>query len=272
MSLSDKLNTLLTAKTNIKTALTNKGLDMSSTPFTEYYNTINNLSTLKLSIGDYFVDPNKGSNSNTGTSIDAPFETINKALSNASTHQTIILLSGIYKGTSNCNLSVGNVNLIGMNGTILDGENTRRSGFTGSSTTVIFGITFQNGSTTEHGSACKLTGDAQIVDCIFKNNATTDTWEGGALHLNSYTAWVSDCTFLNNTASNTNVGRSLGLNNNGQSIYRCDFIDSGKGYTIKSFNGCNAYNCYFGTGTSLPSEVTNNNPKSSPNHPERITT
>lgn len=272
MTLSDKLTAVNTEKQAIKSVLSDKGLDMSATPFTEYHNTINNLSTLKLSIGDYFVNPNTGSDSNDGKSIDTAFKTISNALSSADTHQTIILLSGVYKGTSNCNLSVGNVNIIGMNGTVLDGENVRRSGFTGSSTTVIFGITFQNGSTTEHGSACKLTGDAQIVDCIFKNNATTDTWEGGALHLNNYTAWVSDCTFLNNTASNTNVGRSLGLNNNGQSIYRCDFIDSGEGYTINSFNGCNAYNCYFGTGTSLPSGVTNNNPKSSPNHPERITT
>lgn len=43
MSLSDKLNSLLTAKQNIKTSLTNAGCDVTSTPFTSYNTVIDTL-------------------------------------------------------------------------------------------------------------------------------------------------------------------------------------------------------------------------------------
>lgn len=43
MSIADKLNTLQTIKTNIKTAIENKGVDVGDAPFTEYSNKIANI-------------------------------------------------------------------------------------------------------------------------------------------------------------------------------------------------------------------------------------
>jgi hypothetical protein len=45
MTIASELNTLAQAKSDIKTALTNKGADLSSTPFTDYGTVIDNLST-----------------------------------------------------------------------------------------------------------------------------------------------------------------------------------------------------------------------------------
>ena len=123
MTLSDKLTALNTAKQNIKTALTSKGQDMSTVPFTSYGDTISNLNTTQLfDYCDCYISPT-GSDSNTGTK-NSPFKTVTQALSKNC--KFIGLLNGTYSTLTDLYKQYGNYILIGEGNVILDGLNTQQ--------------------------------------------------------------------------------------------------------------------------------------------------
>lgn len=291
MSLADKLTTLSTAKQSIKSALTSKGQDMSATPFTSYGDTINNLNIITP---DYYVSTT-GSNNNDGKTSNTPFLTLSKAVSTSSNGDIIKISAGTYTGGSNCDININkNVRIIGGEGVIFDGENTRRSGWglpnirsvyePTNYYSIINGITFQNGLSSSNGGGLVVNKLNSIVNCNFLNNTATS--KGGAItfldstdkgynnivncvfnnnkssfsgainiELNSYNK-IHNCTFINNISSNTDTNYGIiGLNGEGCVIDYCDFKDNTP-IPLYVYNNRSGTvdNCYWGTDNPASSD------------------
>lgn len=301
MSLTDKLTSLNNEKQSLKTVFTEKGYNMSSIPFTEYHTL---LSELPIHY-DYYVS-SRGSDSNTGTSKDTPFLTLNKAVTTATSNQSICVLAGTYTGVNNCDLTISkNLNITGETSTIFDGSSTRRSGWTISLgySVNISNITFQYGQTatggydgggiqnsgtgdinncifkyntsTADGGAIKNFGGGNITNCIFLSN--TSTGYGGAIYnINKDNVNITDCTFKTNQSTNKHYGDAIYtekvtiLKNN-------DFLATNYTNIFNYKSASIIDNTYWNTSTPTSSSYnstlngsTVTNDRTTPNHPERI--
>lgn len=287
MVLSDKLTSLNTAKQNLKTAFTNKGNDMSSTSFTDYYTLINNMFTVTP---NYYVSPT-GSDSNNGLTPSTAFLTLNKAIITAFNGQNIGVLSGIYTGTSNCDLTINkSLNIFGINNPIFDGENTRESGWSlsGGCLLNVNNITFKNGLNSNGGaiyntgSSTNSDANINIINCTFINNTATSN--GGAIYNNNSSSYctknsiISNCTFIgNNATSNGGAIYDTSRSNSKLLILRNnDFLTT---TSTNIYCGYHATidNTYWNTSTPTSSNynstLTNTTPtndRTTPNHPERV--
>lgn len=272
MSLSDKLTSLNTTKQNMKTALTSKGCDTSSTPFTDYYTLINNLSIPKP---DYYVSTT-GSDSNNGKTPSTPFLTLNKALTTNYGGNNIFIKNGTYKGlNTNIGLNLNkSITIIGESseGVIFDCENidnfwlnTNTSGATVSLNNLTL---INNGSrfVSLDSNGTKL----NIDNCNFINQ-TNNTYYGAIFSQGKLN--ITNSIFINNQAA-------IWFNGGNEVISNVDFINNTS--NLKGTLGSSTYfdGCYWGTDSPTPStygtlsnqyllNVTNN--KTIPNFPDRIT-
>lgn len=343
MNISEQMKAVDTEKQAIKTYLKSIGYNLDMIPFSMYHNIINGLIALVQLNTDYYVSVN-GDDSNDGLKPSTAFLTLNKAVTTASDGQSIGVLAGTYTGTSNCNLTISkNLTITGEDGTIFDGENTRKSGWTLNSVVNITQINFQNGSS-NYGGAIYNNNGGNIINCTFDSNIsqyggsgifnksignvsncifTNNTSSSGAI-LNGSTGSISNCTFDNNTASykgggitnystgtivncifrnnsaqsggaisrestgeiidctfSNNTASSSGgtiLNMSGGAINNCDFLATTSTNIYNDTIGVTIDGCYWNTATPTSESYNSTlngtvptNDRTTPNHPERIT-
>lgn len=266
MSLSDKLVLLNNEKLSLKTGFEGLGFDMASTPFTSYHTLIRDL--LTGLVGDYYVSSVWGKDSNDGLSPLSPFLTLSKAVTSASEGQSIVVMSGIYKGVDNCDFQISkSVTIIGEPSTFFDGETVRRSGWTMNypNSMTVKGLSFINGNSNggNSGAIDSYTTGNTLIDCSFINNIGS---QGGAVYLRSFNA--SNCSFINNSAK---YGGAIYLSGDSSIISDCSFINNssnmdggavynhGKSNSVKNNNFTNnlsnrhggaVYNISLGTVTN----------------------
>lgn len=285
----DKIQTLEIEKQDLKQILINKGFDMTSVPLSEYH------TFFDLSLCDYYVSTN-GNNNNDGLTPKTPFLTLYRVMDFLNSGDKIGILPGIYTGAENCDLNIQyDCNIYGTKNTIFDGEQQRQSGWPLEHTINIKNITFKNGKGGLGGGIANH-NSGTISDCIFINNqAETD---GGGIS-NQGTGNINNCIFMNNHSSVAGGGLSNYLTGK---ITDCTFIgntaEQGGGAVLNQDKGLLSNNDFYATtstnilcfsattidntywNTTTPTEtdyksdlasstVTNN--RTTPNHPERIT-
>ncbi|MDP7436967.1 MAG: right-handed parallel beta-helix repeat-containing protein, partial [Candidatus Marinimicrobia bacterium] len=154
----------------------------------------------------FYVDVS-GSDSNDGLSAGAPLLTLGEAFNKSVIRDTIELAAGTYSGTENRDLLFNGVDRIirstdGAASTIIDCENlghafVMEDGETDS--TIISGITIQNGSS-DDGGAVDIDGADPIFDgVIFKDNYASVS--GGAVYASDSYAEFVNCVFVGNHAA-----------------------------------------------------------------------
>ncbi|MDP6275425.1 MAG: right-handed parallel beta-helix repeat-containing protein, partial [Candidatus Marinimicrobia bacterium] len=154
----------------------------------------------------FYVDVS-GSDSNDGLSAGAPLLTLGEAFNKSVIRDTIELAAGTYAGVNNRDLNFNGVDRIirstdGAASTIIDCENlghafVLENGETDS--TIISGITIQNGSS-DDGGAVDIDGADPIFDgVIFKDNYASVS--GGAVYASDSYAEFVNCVFVGNHAA-----------------------------------------------------------------------
>ena len=144
----------------------------------------------------YYVDGTNGSDVGDGSSA-APFKSLSRATSAATSGDTIIVKAGTYKGSSNRNISISGKRLViksqdGAASTIFDaeGESRHLSIYYADTTFKLVGFTFKNGSHSGDGGSIysRSTNYAWgpvIESCVFDSNQTTGNYgRGGAIYTN----------------------------------------------------------------------------------------
>jgi hypothetical protein len=185
----------------------------------------------------WWVDLKNGNDSNAGSTEATAFKTVHHALeSNTwSSGDTIKVkpslasdgtLSYYDFGNDEINLNTSNdFVLMGTGGadiTIFDAEEKNRHFIFDdgqSSNTIIKGITFQNGTTTDWPGAGSIylagaSTAVQFINCTWKNNSITGNEGGGAIIIrDGATPSFTGCTFEGNYVNDTDGG------NNGGAVY-----------------------------------------------------
>ncbi|MDP7654165.1 MAG: hypothetical protein QF757_05775, partial [Candidatus Marinimicrobia bacterium] len=148
-----------------------------------------------------------GDDGNDGLSADSPLLSLAEAFNKSVIRDTIELAAGTYSGTENRDLLFNGVDRIirstdGAASTIIDCENLGHAfvledGETDS--TIISGITIQNGSS-DDGGAVDIDGADPIFDgVIFKDNYASVS--GGAVYASDSYAEFVNCVFVGNHAA-----------------------------------------------------------------------
>jgi hypothetical protein len=153
--------------------------------------------------------------------IDVPagHSTIQAALTAAGEGDIITLAPGTYAGPNNTNINFAGKNVMIrsinpgdpeiVSQTIIDCQGSGRAFVFENgenATTVIQGLTIQNGSIADNGGAiyCSYSSPT-ISNCVFVNNHATggivQKKNGGAIALYNSSPIISNCTFMNNAAS-----------------------------------------------------------------------
>ncbi|WP_427831781.1 beta strand repeat-containing protein [Methanobrevibacter intestini] len=226
----------------------------------------NVLSELKFAVGKsvegkIFVSDAIGDdyNGHDGSRL-KPYKTIDRAISQAKTGNTIYVYSGVYTFTSYSLISK-DLTIIGLGDVIINRTASSYGPYvfsiSGRITVNLINLTFANVKYTASSSYSSVPGviyvsgyssynipNINITDCNFINNyAPTGIVYGSYLNLN-----LTRCNFINNTATGTNTyNQALIFIDNGGSLYMnyCNFADN----TIKG-----KYLIYFGS-TSVKSNV-----------------
>ena len=157
-----------------------------------------------------------GDDSNDGLTTSTPFATLSEAFNKSVIRDTIELTSGTYAGANNRDLNFGGVDRIirstdGAAATIIDCENQKQAfifenGETDS--TIISGITIQNGSA-ENGGAVDIDGADPIFDgVIFMDNSASTS--GGAVYASNSNAEFVNCVFVGNHAAESGIMAASG--------------------------------------------------------------
>lgn len=229
MSLADKLVLLNSEKLSLKTGFEGLGFDMTSIPFTSYHTLISKL--LTGLVGDYYLSNLWGKDTNDGLSPLSPFLTLSKAVTSASKGQSIVVMSGVYKGVDNCDFKINkSLTIIGGPSTFFDGETVRRSGWTLNYPNIITvkGINFINGFSngSRGGAVYNYNTGNTFIDCSFINNIGG---QGGALYLRRSN--VRNCSFINNTGD---YGGAVYVDQSsdevGTTISDCSFINNSSNF------------------------------------------
>ena len=163
---------------------------------------------------------------------DEPATNATEAVAAASAGETIFLMSGTHPIFAQIDIAKANLAVTGKYGgydggeAIVDAQGLCRhfrcsSDNSGQSGFVIENLTLANGAAGGGGSMYFKSRTGTIRNCVFRNNATTGTSSGGAIH--SYTAngtIVSNCVFFGNTAT-AYGGAIYTQQNSGTSSDRC---------------------------------------------------
>ena len=155
-----------------------------------------------------YVDASSGDDTGTGAS-DSPFKTIQKGLSTVGTNGTLYL-NGEFKGGSNTNLEINNINLLitSEKGATIDGGNAARIFSASNSNLVLNNLKLVNGYSSVNGGAIYINDTSSsltISNSVFENNTVKGTSSniglGGAIYSNSFITFKDNVTFKNNSAS-----------------------------------------------------------------------
>ena len=199
-----------------------------------------------------YVDASSGDDTGTGAS-DSPFKTIQKGLSTVGTNGTLYL-NGEFKGESNTNLEINNMNLLitSEKGATIDGGNAARIFSASNATIVLNNLKLVNGYSSANGGAIYISdalSSLTISNALFENNtaraSSTSNGYGGAI-ANSGTLNINYCTFANNTAPKTAVIDNDGgvLTVIGSYFYNNKATDRDSG-VISNFGTANIINSTF---------------------------
>jgi conserved repeat domain len=192
----------------------------------------------QLGTNTYYVDPVNGDNSNSGTSADDAFKTIEKAIKkiNKNNPGYIYLESGTYAGTGNVDLTIDREITLVRDGSsshpVIDAEgNSRIFNIEDGVTVTIVGVTLKN-------------GHAYNSDQDNYNNSGGAIYNNGTLNLNY-------CTFTGNNAHYYGgVIYNKGLLNVNNSIFttNLDYLYN-MGIAIYNSGSCNVTGCTFANNT-----------------------
>ena len=180
-----------------------------------------------------YVNATVGSDDNPGT-IDLPYLTIGKGISNVEENGTVQIADGTYSGKSNTNLSIGkNMTITGQNQnkTIINGTGANWIFKVNAGVTVtIANLTLTNTTTKTNGGAINngYGGTLTLNNCAFTNNKADSS--GGAIYNKGSNTilTVNNSIFTNNKAGTGgaiyNEGSILTVNN---SIFTNNTADTG---------------------------------------------
>ncbi len=189
---------------------------------------------------DFYVNPDTGDDTNTGTTPGDPFLTINRGVTSVTDPSDVVnLASGTYSDVGDYNIDVTQsmtVQGAGEGQTIIDPQSNGRVFNIGSGVNFLLaGVTIQNGkapdgseSPGEPGGAILNQGNLTVTDSTFTSNragngnAMTDSQiggNGGAIY-STGTLTITGCTFNTNSAGNgNNAGFRAGTGGNGGAIF-----------------------------------------------------
>ncbi|MDR1819935.1 MAG: DUF11 domain-containing protein [Methanobrevibacter sp.] len=169
--------------------------------------------------------------------------TIQDAVNNASSGDTVIIPTGTYTGIGNRNININkNLTIVGEGNVIIDGEGSSNRIFYSTSNGIRFNISNLNIKNTISSSngAIYMSGSSSInvTNCNF-TNTTSSYYDGSAIYINKGSNSdknnsVTDCNFINT--------HSTGSTTKGGAI----FIYGTDGSGIDSVIGCNFTNTYTG--------------------------
>jgi len=200
----------------------------------------------ECSAATYYVSPS-GDNNNSGTDQAAPLKTIDVAVNNAISGDTIILEDGTYSDAGDVNVDTGGRTLTitsanGPNKTIIDCSKSavaftlHQSEGTGGTPAIIENLTIKNGAASAGGAVSVSGADLEITNCTFSNNVVTGGIFGGGgfggaiYNTSSSSITISGCTF----SSNIGVSGGAIYNDAGITVKNCSFSNdqAGKGGSI----------------------------------------
>ena len=127
-------------------------------------------------------------------SQDNPFGDLKSALDNTNLNEgdTIYILKGTYKGTSNTGLTIAKSNLkivAADDNVIFDGENSRQIFKITGDNVLVKGLMLTKGKTT-NGGALNIDGDNICInDCTLTSN-NANAGRGGAIYIGRQLIWV----------------------------------------------------------------------------------
>lgn len=184
---------------------------------------------------DYYVDANKGSDSNSGTA-GFPKKSISAAITVASNYDTITVYDGTYIGSANRDLQPGSKILTiqsyrGPESCIIDAQGLGRAFYfiAAPAETLISGFTIRNGYNDQTfsgggggGAVFMHLSFCTIENCIIEDSTGLN---GGAMLIRNSSAKIKRCTFKNNSVSYTGYAVT------GGAVYLFDNTDV-------SFNDC----------------------------------
>src|SRR5574344_167957 len=121
--ITKQLKIINNEKQHLKTLLKNMKYDMRFIPYVDYHILFNS------KYPNYYVSTT-GSDTKVGKTVLTPMLTMAKAVETARRGNTILVKAGTYLGDQNCGISIDkNLIICGEDGTIFNGEESRRSGF-----------------------------------------------------------------------------------------------------------------------------------------------
>ena len=153
----------------------------------------------QLGTDNVYVNVTHGNDTYGHGTIDSPYQSINKGISEVNDGGTVHIAAGTYTGSDNQGLTINkNITIIGedQKNTIIDAENNTQI-FTINQqgvTVKIINLTLTQGK--GDGGAINNQGTINVINCTFTRN-TADY--GGAIY-NDGTLNVINCTFTRNTA------------------------------------------------------------------------
>jgi len=170
-----------------------------------------------------------------------------------STTITVSEILEIYGGFSGTETSLEQRNYH-LYPTIIDGKDFCQPLNNTSGTPVFDGLIIQNGSNGANGGGMSIVGGTTVRNCIFRNNQTTGSGNGGALVCAGTGCQIINCLFINNTS--TGHGGAVQItnpNNYSATFTNCTFANnkvSGQGGAVclggpnndLTLNNCIAYN------------------------------
>ena len=158
--------------------------------------------------------------------VPSDYPVIQAAIDAASEHDSVLVAPGVYSGSGNKNLTLGNKNLVissenGAQATVIDCEGEGRGFYLQgllTPATVIQGFTITNGNGNAKpyggGAIFVAGGSPTVVDCHFVSNSAPGAIQnggGGAICLYNSESTISNCEFVDNEArihSNDPLGRA----------------------------------------------------------------
>ncbi len=140
------------------------------------------------------------------------YTTIQAAIDDANSGDTVLVADGIYTGAANKNLNFGgkSIKVISQNGpteTIIDCQSSGRGVYFSHREgihAVFQGFTIRNGRMTTGGAIAFSDASATIANCIFSDNLATDS--GGAIACSGSSPYIINCLFESNQATNDGGG------------------------------------------------------------------
>jgi parallel beta-helix repeat protein len=204
-----------------------------------------------------YVDGANGDDSHDGLSWQTAVKTIQKGIDLATNGWAVLVADGTYTGTGNMNLDFNGkaIHLVSIGGAencIIDCENSGRGFYFQSgetSTSIVEGLTIQNGNADYGGAVCCSYSSPTITNCTLSGNSASLAYGGGgAVYCFYCNPTITNCTLSGNTAGD---GGALYCNSSDPAIANCTFSGN------SAYRGGAVY-CFYSNPTITNCTLTDN--------------